>query len=125
MNLGREGIVIAVGAVVLAAANRRSPQQCCSRRSRASFWPTCWWSYRAPLDAAPRCRLRWGSSATGPGPVGGYAFLFVIVSFIASRAFSVLDNDAVQPVTISSSRRSPPDAGAARCSSGWVCPKPR
>ena len=38
--------------------------------------------------------MRWG-------PVGGYAFLFVIVSFIASRAFSVLDNDTLfMPVTI-------------------------
>lgn len=32
---------------------------------------------------------------TGTGPVGGMALLFVVASFIASRAFSVLDNDTL------------------------------
>ena len=55
-----------------------------------------------PLDAGPVLPFALGSSATFcSGPVGGYAFLFVIVSFIASRAFSVLDNDTLfMPVTI-------------------------
>lgn len=31
----------------------------------------------------------------GGGPVGGMAFLFVLVSFLASRAFLLLDNDTL------------------------------
>lgn len=37
----------------------------------------------------------------GSGPVGAMAFLLVLVTFLASRAFSVLDNDTLfMPVTI-------------------------
>lgn len=38
---------------------------------------------------------------TGSGPVGGMALLLVIVCFIASRAFLVLDNDTIfMPIAI-------------------------
>ena len=56
-----------------------------------------------PLDAGSALPFALGlvCDLLGSGPVGGYAFLFVIVSFIASRAFSVLDNDTLfMPVTI-------------------------
>lgn len=38
---------------------------------------------------------------TGSGPVGAMAFLFVLFSFVASRAFAILDNDTLfMPLTI-------------------------
>ena len=56
-----------------------------------------------PVDAGPVLPFALGLvyDLTGSGPVGGMAFLFVLVSFIASRAFSVLDNDTLfMPLTI-------------------------
>ena len=56
-----------------------------------------------PHDAGPVLPFVLGLvyDLMGTGPVGGMAFLFVLVSFLASRAFSVLDNDTVfMPLTI-------------------------
>ena len=37
----------------------------------------------------------------GSGPIGAAALLFVLISFVAARAFSVLDNDTLfMPLTI-------------------------
>lgn len=78
--------------------------------------------YRAPARRRLRAAVCAGARLRplGSGPSAA-SFLFVIVSFIASRAFSVLDNDTLFAPTISSSRRSPPRCCTARCSSGWVC----
>ena len=83
MNLGREGVVIAVGAVVALLL------QIVVAPNIALF------------SAQPNFLLAYVLVVAIARPVGGYAFLFVIVSFIASRAFSVLDNDTLfMPVTI-------------------------
>ncbi len=56
-----------------------------------------------PLEAGPVLPFVLGLlfDLMGTGPVGGMAFLFVLVSFVAARAFSVLDNDTLfMPLTI-------------------------
>lgn len=56
-----------------------------------------------PMNAGPVLPFVLGLlyDLLGTGPVGGMAFLFVLVSFIAARAFSVLDNDTLfMPLTI-------------------------
>ena len=56
-----------------------------------------------PLEAGPVLPFVLGLAYDflGTGPLGGMAFLFVLVSFAAARAFSVLDNDTLfMPLTI-------------------------
>lgn len=56
-----------------------------------------------PLEAGPVLPFLLGlvCDFLGMGPLGGMAFLFVLVSFAAARAFSVLDNDTLfMPLTI-------------------------
>ena len=56
-----------------------------------------------PLEAGPVLPFALGlvCDFLGTGPLGGMAFLFVLVSFAAARAFSVLDNDTLfMPLTI-------------------------
>lgn len=50
-----------------------------------------------PLNAGPVLLFVLGLvyDLTGVGPVGGMAFLFVLMSFVASRAFLILDNDTL------------------------------
>lgn len=50
-----------------------------------------------PLNAGPVLPFVLGLvyDLTGVGPVGGMAFLFVLMSFVASRAFLILDNDTL------------------------------
>ena len=84
MNLGREGVVIAVGAVVALLL------QIVVAPNIALF------------SAQPNFLLAYVLVVAIARPLdAGSVFLFVIVSFIASRAFSVLDNDTLfMPVTI-------------------------
>ena len=96
MNLGREGIVIAVGAVVALLLQIVVAPNIALFSAQPNFLLAYVLvvAIARPLDAGSALPF-------ALGPVGGYAFLFVIVSFIASRAFSVLDNDTLfMPVTI-------------------------
>ena len=96
MNLGREGIVIAVGAVVALLLQIVVAPNIALFSAQPNFLLAYVLvvAIARPLDAGPVLPFALGL-------VGGYAFLFVIVSFIASRAFSVLDNDTLfMPVTI-------------------------
>ena len=87
MNLGREGAVVALLLQIVVAPNI----------ALFSAQPNFLLAYvlvvaiARPLDAGPVLPFALGlvCDLLGSGPVGGYAFLFVIVSFIASRAFSV------------------------------------
>ena len=101
MNLGREGIVIAVGAVVALLLQIVVAPNIALFSAQPNFLLAYVLvvAIARPLDAGSA--LGHVCDLLGSGPVGGYAFLFVIVSFIASRAFSVLDNDTLfMPVTI-------------------------
>ena len=107
MNLGREGVVIAVGAVVALLLQIVVAPNIALFSAQPNFLLAYVLvvAIARPLDAGPVLPFALGlvCDLLGSGPVGGYAFLFVIVSFIASRAFSVLDNDtlfsdAVQPL---------------------------
>ena len=100
MNLGREGIVIAVGAVVALLLQIVVAPNIALFSAQPNFLLAYVLvvAIARPLDAGSALPFALGLVS---GPVGGYAFLFVIVSFIASRAFSVLDNDTLfMPVTI-------------------------
>lgn len=105
MNLTREGIVVAVGAVIAVLLQIVVAPNI----ALFSVQPNILLAYVLvvaivrPADAGPVLPFALGliCDLLGSGPVGGYAFLFVIVSFIASRAFSVLDNDTLfMPLTI-------------------------
>ena len=105
MNLGREGIVIAVGAVVALLLQIVVAPNIALFSAQPNFLLAYVLvvAIARPLDAGSALPFALGlvCDLLGSGPVGGYAFLFVIVSFIASRAFSVLDNDTLfMPVTI-------------------------
>ena len=100
MNLGREGVVIAVGAVVALLLQIVVAPNIALFSAQPNFLLAYVLvvAIARPLDAGSVLPFALGLVC---GPVGGYAFLFVIVSFIASRAFSVLDNDTLfMPVTI-------------------------
>ena len=123
MNLGREGVVIAVGAVVALLLQIVVAPNIALFSAQPNFLLAYVLvvAIACPLDAGPVLPFALGlvCDLLGSGPVGGYAFLFVIVSFIASRAFSVLDNDTLfMPVTIFVVA---PRCCTARCSSGWAC----
>ena len=105
MNLGREGVVIAVGAVVALLLQIVVAPNIALFSAQPNFLLAYVLvvAIARPLDAGPVLPFALGlvCDLLGSGPAGGYAFLFVIVSFIASRAFSVLDNDTLfMPVTI-------------------------
>jgi len=105
VNLGREGVVIAVGAVVALLLQIVVAPNIALFSAQPNFLLAYVLvvAIARPLDAGPVLPFALGlvCDLLGSGPVGGYAFLFVIVSFIASRAFSVLDNDTLfMPVTI-------------------------
>ena len=105
MNLGREGVVIAVGAVVALLLQIVVAPNIALFSAQPNFLLAYVLvvAIARPLDAGSVLPFALGlvCDLLGSGPVGGYAFLFVIVSFIASRAFSVLDNDTLfMPVTI-------------------------
>ena len=97
MNLGREGIVIAVGAVVALLLQIVVAPNIALFSAQPNFLLAYVLvvAIARPLDAGSALPFALGlvCDLLGSGPVGGYAFLFVIVSFIASRAFSVLNND--------------------------------
>ena len=99
MNLGREGVVIAVGAVVALLLQIVVAPNIALFSAQPNFLLAYVLvvAIARPLDAGPVLPFALGlvCDLLGSGPVGGYAFLFVIVSFIASRAFSVLDNDTL------------------------------
>lgn len=99
MNLGREGIVIAVGAVVALLLQIVVAPNIALFSAQPNFLLAYVLvvAIARPLDAGSALPFALGlvCDLLGSGPVGGYAFLFVIVSFIASRAFSVLDNDTL------------------------------
>lgn len=99
MNLGREGVVIAVGAVVALLLQIVVAPNIALFSAQPNFLLAYVLvvAIARPLDAGSVLPFALGlvCDLLGSGPVGGYAFLFVIVSFIASRAFSVLDNDTL------------------------------
>ena len=99
MNLGREGIVIAVGAVVALLLQIVVAPNIALFSAQPNFLLAYVLvvAIARPLDAGSVLPFALGlvCDLLGSGPVGGYAFLF------ASRAFSVLDNDTLfMPVTI-------------------------
>lgn len=105
MNLTRENLVVGIGAVVAVAL------QIVAAPNIALFsaQPNVLLAYVLvvaivrPLEAGPVLPFVLGLvfDVLGTGPVGGMAFLFVLVSFVASRAFAVFDNDTVfMPLTI-------------------------
>ena len=105
MNLTRENLVVGIGAVVAVVL------QIVVAPNIALFsaQPNVLLAYVLvvaivrPLEAGPVLPFVLGLvfDVLGTGPVGGMAFLFVLVSFVASRAFAVLDNDTVfMPLTI-------------------------
>ena len=105
MNVTRENIIVAVSAVVAVVL------QVVVAPSIALFsaQPNVLLAYVLvvaivrPLEAGPVLPFVLGlvCDLLGTGPVGGMAFLFVLASFAASRAFAVLDNDTVfMPLTI-------------------------
>ena len=105
MNLTRESIVIAVGAVVAVLLQIVVAPNIALFSAQPNFMLAYVLvvAIVRPLDAGPVLPFVLGllCDLLGTGPVGGYALLFVIVSFIASRAFSVLDNDTLfMPLTI-------------------------
>ena len=98
MNLGREGIVIAVGAVVALLLQIVVAPNIALFSAQPNFLLAYVLvvAIARPLDAGSALPFALGlvCDLLGSGPVGGYAFLFVI-------AFSVLDNDTLfMPVTI-------------------------
>ena len=100
MNLGREGVVIAVGAVVALLLQIVVAPNIALFSAQPNFLLAYVLvvAIARPLDAGSVLPFALGlvCDLLGSGPVGGYAFLFVIV-----RAFSVLDNDTLfMPVTI-------------------------
>ena len=108
MNLGREGVVIAVGAVVALLLQIVVAPNIALFSAQPNFLLAYVLvvAIARPLDAGSVLPFALGlvCDLLGSGPVGGYAFLFVIVSFIASRAFSVLGNDTLVSCCIRSSR---------------------
>ena len=99
MNLGREGIVIAVGAVVALLLQIVVAPNIALFSAQPNFLLAYVLvvAIARPLDAGSALPFALGlvCDLLGSGPVGGYAFLFVIVTF------SVLDNDTLfMPVTI-------------------------
>lgn len=105
MNLGREGAVIAVGALVALLLQIVAAPNVALFSARPNFLLVYVLvvAIARPFGAGPVLPFALGlvCDLLGSGPVGGYAFLLVAVSFIASRAFSVLDNDTLfMPVTV-------------------------
>lgn len=105
MNVTRENIVVAVGAVVAVVLQVAVAPNI----ALFSAQPNVLLAYVLvvaivrPHDAGPVLPFVLGLvyDLLGTGPVGGMAFLFVLASFLASRAFAVLDNDTVfMPLTI-------------------------
>lgn len=105
MNLGRENIVVAVGAVVAVLLQIVVAPNIAIFSAQPNFLLAYVLvvAIVRPVDAGVVLPFVLGllCDLLGTGPVGGYAFLFVIVSFAAARAFSVLDNDTLfMPLTI-------------------------
>lgn len=105
MNLTRENIVVAIGAVIAVLLQIVVAPNIALFSAQPNFL-LCYVLVVAivrPLDAGPVLPFVLGLvyDLIGSGPVGGMALLFVVASFVASRAFSVLDNDTLfMPLTI-------------------------
>lgn len=105
MNLTRESIVIAVGAVLAVLLQIVVAPNIALFSAQPNFLLAYVLvvAIVRPLDAGPVLPFVLGlvCDLLSTGPVGGFAFLFVVVSFASSRAFSVLDNDTLfMPLTI-------------------------
>lgn len=105
MNVTRENVIVGIGAVVAVLLQIVVAPNI----ALLSAQPNVLLAYALvvaivrPVEAGPVLPFALGLvyDLLGTGPVGGAAFLFVLLSFIASRAFSVLDNDtAFMPLTI-------------------------
>ena len=105
MNLTRENVVVAVGALIAVLLQLIVAPHI----AVLAVQPNILLAYTLvvaivrPLDAGPVLPFFLGLiyDLLGTGPVGGMALLFVLASFAASRAFSILDNDTLfMPLTI-------------------------
>ncbi|OUO90860.1 rod shape-determining protein MreD [Gordonibacter sp. An230] len=99
MSLTRENIVVAVGAVVAIVLQVVVSPNVAIFSAQPNFLLAYVLAVAIanPLGAGPVLPFVLGLLADllGTGPVGGMALLFVLVSFVASRAFAVLDNDTL------------------------------
>lgn len=105
MNLTREHIVVAVGAIVAILLQIVVAPNIAIFAAQPNFLLAYVLAVAIarPLEAGPVLPFVLGllSDLLGTGPVGAMALLFVLVSFLASRAFAVLDNDTLfMPLTI-------------------------
>lgn len=105
MNLTRESIIVAVGAVIAMLLQIVVAPNIALFSAQPNFLLAYVLvvAIVRPQEAGPVLPFVLGlvCDLLGAGPLGGFAFLFVIVSFVSSRAFSVLDNDTLfMPLTI-------------------------
>ena len=105
MSLERSNAVVAIGAAVAVLLQIVAAPNLSLFSAQPNFLLAYMLavSIARPLDAGPVLPFALGLfyDLSGSGPVGGMALLFTAVSFAASRAFSVLDNDTLfMPLTI-------------------------
>ena len=99
MNLTRENVVVAVGALVAVVLQVAVAPNVAIFAAQPNFLLAYVLTVAIanPLGAGPVLPFALGLlfDLLGTGPVGGMALLFTLASLAASRAFAVLDNDTL------------------------------
>ena len=99
MNLTRENVVVAVGALVAVVLQVAVAPNVAIFAAQPNFLLAYVLTVAIanPLGAGPVLPFALGLlfDLLGTGPVGGMALLFTLASLAASRAFGVLDNDTL------------------------------
>lgn len=105
MNLGRDNIVVFVGAIIVVVLQIVVAPNITLFSAQPNFLLAFVLvvAIVRPTNAGPVLPFVLGlvCDLVGTGPIGGMALLFVLASAIASRAFLILDNDTLfMPLTI-------------------------